>query len=67
MLQVVLKTVLGKFTLDAVTRAAHAVSVGTSALNHESADYPVENLTVVKSLVNQADEVIHCVRCNLRV
>ena len=39
-----------QFALDIVARAARAVAVGVSALNHEAVDYAVKGQTVVELL-----------------
>ena len=48
------EAVVGKLSLDAVARAAHAVPVGASSLDHKSADHPMEDQAVIKSLLYQA-------------
>ena len=47
------EAVVGKLSLDAVARAAHAVPVGASALDHKSADHTVKNQTVIESFLHQ--------------
>ena len=48
MFQVIFNTVLGKFSFDTVAGAAHTGSFRIAALNHKTADDPVENKAVVK-------------------
>ena len=65
--QVILEAVAGELPFDGVARAAHAVSVGTSALDHKAGDHPVENQPVVKALLYQMNEIIHRIGSNVRV
>ena len=58
MLEVVLVTVGGKFAVDLIARAAHAVALRAAALDHEAGDDAVENKAVVKAGVCQLDEVV---------
>ena len=59
MLQIIGKAVLCKFALDAVAGAAHAVTVGASALNHKASDNPVKDQSVIKTFTDQADKVVY--------
>ena len=65
--QVVFETVAGKFALDAVAGAAGTSAQRVAALNHETGNDAVEDHTVIKTLVNQGDEVVHRVGCNFGV
>ena len=47
--QIILETVVGKLTLDAVSRAAHAGAVRASALNHKAFDDAVEDQSVIEA------------------
>ena len=67
MLQIIGHTVGSKLTLDAVAGAAHAGAIGTSALNHETADDTVEDQTIVKMLVDQIDEIVNGFGCNFGI
>ena len=51
MCQIILETVVGELSLDAVSRAAHSVSVRASALDHEAFDHAVEDQSVIESLI----------------
>ena len=51
MCQIILKTVMGELTLDAVSRTAHSVAVRASALDHEAFNYAVEDQSIVESLI----------------
>ena len=66
-LQIVGKTILCKFSLDSISRAAHTGSFRISSLNHESFDDTVENQSVIKSLFYQTDKVIYSIWCNFRI
>ena len=63
MLQIVGYAVGSEFTLDAVAGTAHAGAVGTSALDHKTADDTVEDQTIVKMLVDQTDEIVNGFGC----
>ena len=67
MLQVIFDTVVSKFSFNGVAGASHTGSVGTSALDHEAFDDPVEDQPVVKALIDQTDKVIYGNRSNVRV
>ena len=56
--EVVLHAVELELALDAVAGAAHAVAVGTAALDHEAGDDPVEDQAVIEALIGQRDEVV---------
>ena len=57
--QIVLgEAVAGELALDVVAGAAHAVAVGTAALDHEAGDHPVEDQAVIKAPVGQGDEIV---------
>ena len=60
--EVVLKSVLGELTLDAVIRAAGACACRISALDHESRDDAVEDQAVIEAFFYQTDEVVYGVR-----
>ena len=51
MCQIILETVVGELSLDAVSRAAHSVAVRASALDHEAFDHTVEDQSVIESLI----------------
>ena len=55
MCEVVLKSVLGELTLDAVIRAAGACACRISALDHESRDDTVEDQAVIEAFFYQTD------------
>ena len=57
--EVVLKSVLGELTLDAVIRAAGACACRISALDHESRDDAVEDQAVIEAFFYQTDEVVY--------
>ena len=65
--EVVLKSVLGELTLDAVIRAAGACACRISALDHESRDDAVEDKAVIEAFFYQTDEVVYGVRRDFRV
>ena len=65
--QIVFKSVLGEFAFDRVSRAAHAVSVRASALDHEAADHTVEDQAVIEAFINQGDKVPDRIRGDFRV
>ena len=67
MLQVVLESVLREFSFDGVTRTAHTCAVRTSALDHEAGNDAVEDKTVVKAFIDQADEIVDCIRRDFRI
>ena len=57
--QVILaEAVAGELAVDLIAGAAHAVSVGAAALDHEAGDDPVEGQAVIEALVSQRDEVV---------
>lgn len=64
MLKVIGDAVLAEFSLDGIAWASHAVSVGAAALDHKAIDDSVENQTVVKTFLYQADKIIYCVWCD---
>ena len=51
-------TVGGKFAVDLIARAAHAVALRAAALDHEAGDDAVENEAVIKARICQRDEVV---------
>ena len=61
------ETVLGKFALDIVARAAHAGSVRTAALNHKAVDDAVEDQSVIVAFLDQADKIVYRIWCDLRI
>ena len=67
MLQVIGEAVLSEFPLDLPAGAAHAAAVRAPALDHEARDDPVEDQAVIKSLLDQVDEVVHGVGRDLGV
>ena len=67
MLQLIGKSVLGKFSLDVVAGTAHARTVGTTALDHEAPDHAVEDQAVIEVAVDQADEVADGNGSDLRI
>ena len=56
-----------KFSFNGVAGASHTGSVGTSALDHEAFDDPVEDQPVVKALIDQTDKVIYCIWGDFRI
>lgn len=50
-----------QFTGDSMTRIAGSCAKWTAALNHECFADPVENQTVIKTLVCEVDKVSYCV------
>ena len=50
MLEIILKTIAVKLALDAVSGTAGSVSVGISALDHESCNDAVEGESVIETL-----------------
>ena len=58
MLKVIFKAVIGKFSFDAVSGAAHTGAGRISALDHETRDDPVEDDAVIKALIDKAYKVI---------
>ena len=67
MFQIIGHAVSSEFTLDAVAGAAHTGAIGTSALDHETADDTVEDQTIVKMLVDQIDEIVNGFGCNFGI
>ena len=67
MRQIILETVVGKLTLDAVSRAAHAGAVRASALDHKAFDDAVEDQSVIEAFFYKRDKIVHCIRGNCRV
>ena len=65
--QIIGEMILGEFALNAVSRAAHAVAVGASALDHKAVDNAVEDQTVIKSFIDQADKVVYSVGSDFRI
>ena len=57
MRQAVLDVVGRELALDALARAARAVPVGVSALDHETLNDAMEGQAVVEALVGKAAEV----------
>ena len=66
-LQRILEAVHVELTLDIIAGASHSGSVRASALDHETADNAVEDQSVIKALVNQAQEIIYRVGSDLRI
>ena len=59
--QVVLEAVLGELALDGVAGTAHAGALGAAALDHKPRDAAMEDKTVIKPLLDEADEVVDAV------
>ena len=67
MFQIIGHTVGSELTLDAVAGAAHTGAIGTSALDHETADDTVEDQTIIEMLADQADKIVNGFRCNFGI
>ena len=67
MFQIIGHAVSSEFTLDAVAGTTHAGAIGTSALDHETADDTVEDQTIVKMLVDQTDKIVDGFGGNFRI
>ena len=67
MLQIIFYAILRKFTLDGITGASGSVSVRISALDHETLDDSVENQSVIKFFVDQADKIVYGNRGGFRI
>ena len=67
MFQIIGHAVSSEFTLDAVAGTTHAGAIGTSALDHETADDTVEDQTIVKMLVDQTDKIVDGFGCNFGI
>src|SRR5208337_3041214 len=48
---------VGRLVLDCITRSAHAGTGGVSTLDHEAADDPVEDCSVIEALIDKGLEV----------
>ncbi len=46
-----------QFTFDVVPGSAHAISIGTTALDHEIGDHPVKGKSVVETIFGQFNEI----------
>ncbi len=53
----IVKSVGGKFALDAVARAIHAGPFGASALNHKAGDDAMKGQSVIKFFADQLFKV----------
>ena len=67
MAQIIGNTILGKFSLDSISRAAGSVSIRISTLDHESTDNTMEDKPVIKAFLHQTDEVVDGVGSDLRI
>mgnify|MGYP007055190044 CR=1 FL=1 len=67
MSQIICKTILGELTFDRIARTSHPGPVRTSALDHESFDHAVEDQSVIEPFVYQGNEILHCIRRDLRI
>lgn len=63
--QGILEAVGGEFSLDPITRAAHAGAFGVPALNHKAGNNPMEDGAVIEALSDQRDEIVDSVRGGL--
>ena len=67
MSKIVCNTILGKFTLDAVSRATHSGSIRASSLDHKSVDDTMEDQSVIEAILYKTDKVIDSVWCDFRI
>jgi hypothetical protein len=67
MFKIIFEAIGRKFALDMIAGAAHAVTVGATALDHESGNYTMEYLVVVEALVDKGNEVINGVWCDFGI
>ena len=64
-LQGIVEAVCLEFANDVVLGAAHAVTLGISALDHEAGNYSVEDKSVVEALAYKLKEVCYGLGCSL--
>ena len=67
MFQIIFETILIELSFDGIAWAAHTGSVRASALDHETFDHAMEDQTIIVAFLHQTDEVVDCVRSNLRI
>src|SRR5699024_8244215 len=65
--EIIGKAVMGKFAADAVAGISHAGALRIPALDHKSGDHAVEDHAVIKSLLDQGDKIVDCIRGDLRI
>ena len=62
MFQIIFKSVLSEFTLNAVSRTAHTCSVRASSLDHETVDHTMENKSVIEAFFYKTEVLYFAVR-----
>ena len=67
MVQVVLEAVGGELAADLIARAAHAVPVRASALDHKTIDDAMEDQAVIEAFFYKADEIVYCIGRDIRI
>ena len=67
MFQIVFESVHREFTADMIARSTCAGAQRAAALDHKAFDDAVECKSVVEALSDEADEIIDCVRRDLRI
>ena len=55
--------ILAEFIRNSIARAASTIAGGIPALDHEAIDDTMENQAIIKTLLNQIDEILRCNRC----
>ena len=67
MLEVILETIVRKFSGNGIARTAGTCAGRIAALQHKAADHTMEDNTIIVALVYQGDKVVDCVWCNIRI
>ena len=67
MFQVIFKSVLCKFTFNAVSRTTHTGSIRASALDHKAVDDTVEDQSVIETFLYKTDKIVYCIWCDFRI
>ena len=65
--QIILETVLIKFSFDGISRAAHAGSVRAAALNHKAIDDTVKDEAIIEAFFYKTDEIVYCIGGDFRI
>ncbi len=64
---IILHAVFRKFPFDRLIRAAGSISLGIPALDHKTADDPVEGQAVIESIARKPDKVGDTDRRGIRI
>ena len=67
MVQVVLESVCGELAADLIARAAHTGAFRVAALDHKARDHAVKDRPIIKSLLDQRNEIANCIRSHVRI